>query len=62
MYCVLNMSASIIREYHDNTVNDDKTKIINTAVKLTKNDISHLEKDRSVYPSIIEIINAHRQN
>ena len=56
------MSASIIREYHDNTVNDDKTKIINTAVKLTKNDISHLEKDRSVYPSIIEIINAHRQN
>ena len=30
------MSASIIREYHDNAEDDDKTKIINTAVKLIK--------------------------
>ena len=40
------MSASIIREYHDNTEDDDKTKIINTAVKLIKNDISLLEIDQ----------------
>ena len=28
------MSVSIIREYHDNNEDDDKTKIINTAGKL----------------------------
>ena len=50
------MSASIIREYHDNAEDDDTTKIINTAVKLIKNDISLLEIDRSVYPSITEMI------
>ena len=30
--CFKDMSASIIREYHDNTEDDDKTEIINTAV------------------------------
>ena len=54
--CFKDMSASIIRECHDNTENDDKTKIINTAVKLIKNNISLLEIDRSVYPSITEMI------
>ena len=47
------MTASIIREYHDNSEDDDNTKIINTAVKLIKNDISLLEINRSVYPFII---------
>ena len=42
------MSVSIIREYHDNNEDDDKTKIINTAGKLIQNDISLLEIDRSV--------------
>ena len=60
--CFKDMSASIIREYHDNTENDDKTKIINTAVKLIKNDISLLEIDRSVYPSITEMIDPDRQS
>ena len=55
------MSASIIREHHDNTEDDDKTKIINTAVKLIKNDISLLDIDRSVYPSITEMIDPDRQ-
>ena len=32
--CFKDMSASIIREYHDKIEDDDKTKIINTAVKL----------------------------
>ena len=40
--CFKDMSASIITEYHDNTENDDKTKII-TAVKLIKT-ISHFWK------------------
>ena len=55
------MSASIIREYHDNTEDDDKTIIINTAVKLIKNDIWLLEIDRSVHLSITEMIDADRQ-
>ena len=55
------MSASIIREYHDNTEDDDKIQIINTAVKLIKNNISLLQIDRSVYPSITEMIDPDRQ-
>ena len=43
--CFKDMSARIFREYHDNTGND-KTKIISTAVKLIKNDISLLEIDQ----------------
>ena len=49
------MSASSIREYRDNTEDNDKRKIINTAKKLIKNDISPVEIDRSVYPSISQI-------
>ena len=55
------MSASIFREYHDNTEVDEKTKIINTAVKLIKNDVSLLGIDRSVYPFITEMIDPDRQ-
>ena len=59
--CLKDMSASIIREYHNNTEDDDKTKIINTAVKLIKKDISLLEINRSVYPSMTEMIDPDRQ-
>ena len=59
--CFEDMSASIVREYHNNTEADDKTKIINTAAKFIKNDISLLEIDRSVYSSITEMINPDRQ-
>ena len=55
------MSASIIKEYHDNTENDDKTKTINITLKLIKNDISLLEIDISVCPSITEMIDPDRQ-
>ena len=58
--CFKDMSTSIFREYHDNIENNDKTKIINTAAKLIKNDISLLEIDRSVYPSITEMIDPDR--
>ena len=58
--CFKDMSASIIREYHDNTKDDDKTKIISTSVKLIKK-ISILEIDRSVYSSITEMIVPDRQ-
>ena len=34
--CFKDMSASVIREYHDDTEDDDKTKIVNTAVKFIK--------------------------
>ena len=44
------MSASIIRDYHDNTEDGDKTKIINTTVKLIKNDILLLEIDQFTLP------------
>ena len=59
--CFKETSASIIREYHDNTEEDDNTKIINMAVKLIKNDSSLLEIDKSVYPSITEMIDPDRQ-
>ena len=59
--CFKDMSASIVREYHNNTEADDKTKIINTAAKFIKNDISLLEIDRSVYSSTTEMINPDRQ-
>ena len=59
--CFKDMSVSIIKEYHDNTEDDDMTKVINTTVKLIKNDISLLEIDRSVYPSITEMIEPDRQ-
>ena len=59
--CFKDPSASIIREYHDNTEDNDKAKIINAAVKLIKNDISLLEIDRSVYSSITEMIDPDRQ-
>ena len=55
------MSASIIRGNHDNTQDDDMTKVINTVVKLIKNDISLLEIERSAYPSITEMIDPDRQ-
>ena len=55
------MSVSIIREYYDNTEADDKTKIINTTVKLIKNDILLLEIDRSIYSFITEMIDPGRQ-
>ena len=60
--CFKDMSASIIREYHNNTEDDDKTKIINTAVKVIKKDISLLEISRSVYPSMTEMIDPDRQS
>ena len=44
--CFKDMSARIIREYHDNTEDDDMTKIINTAVKLIKSHIALLEIDQ----------------
>ena len=59
--CLKDMSASIIREYHDNSEDDGKTKIINTAVNLIKNDVSLLGIYRSVYPSITEMIDPDRQ-
>ena len=44
--CFKDMSVRIIREYHDNTEDDDMTKIINTAVKLIKSHIALLEIDQ----------------
>ena len=59
--CFKDMSASIIREYHDNNEDRDKRKIINTPVKLIKNDTSLVEIDRLVYRSITEMIDLDRQ-
>ena len=59
--CLKDMSASNIRQYHDNTEDDDETKIINLAVKLIENDISLLEIDRSVYLSITGMFHPDRQ-
>ena len=41
--CFKDISASIIRENHGNTEDDDKTKLINTTMKLIKT-ISHFWK------------------
>ena len=43
--CFNDKNASIATEYNDNAEDVDKTKIINTAVELIKNDISLLEID-----------------
>ena len=37
--CFKDMNSSIIREYHDNSQDDGKIKIINTAVKLVNNNV-----------------------
>ena len=42
---------SIIREHHNNKEDDDKTKIIKSAVKLIQNDIALVNMNSSLYPS-----------
>ena len=59
--CFKDMSASIIREYYDNSQDDGKTKIINTAVKLVNNNVLLLGIYRSVYHSVTVMIDPDRQ-
>ena len=50
--CFKDLIASIIREHHNNKEDDDKTKIIKSAVKLIQNDIALVNMNSSLYPSI----------
>ena len=52
MLCFKDVTASIIREYHNNTEDDNKTTIIISAVKLIINDIALVNINSSLYPSI----------
>ena len=62
MWCALKMWMQVLLENIKTTPEDnDRTKIINTAMKLIKNVISLLEIDRSVYCSITEMIHLDRQ-
>ena len=62
MWCALKMWMQVLLENIKTTPEDnDRTKIINTAMKLIKNVISLLEIDRSVYSSITEMIHLDRQ-
>ena len=61
MLCFKDMTANIIREHHENIEDDDKTKIIKSAVKLIQNDIAVLNMDYSVYPSFNGMIDLDRQ-
>ena len=50
--CFKDLTASIIREHHNNKEDDDKTKIIKSVVKLIQNDIALVNMNSSLYPSI----------
>ena len=52
MFCLKDLIAGIIREHHNNKEDDDKTKIIKSAVKLIQNDIALVNMNSSLYPSI----------
>ena len=43
------LKRTIIREHRNNKEDDDKTKIIKSAVKLTENDIALLNMNSSLY-------------
>ena len=49
MFCFKDLTASIIREYHNNKENYDKTKI---AVKIIQNEIALVNMNSSLYSSI----------
>ena len=60
--CFKDTTSSIIREYHDhNDGSDEKTRIINTAVKLIQNDIARVDLDSFCYPSISSMTDIHEQ-
>ena len=51
-----------MREYHSNDDGcDEKTKIIQTAVKLIQNDIARVNLDSSIYPSIFSMTDIDSQ-
>ena len=52
--CFKDLTASIIREHHNNKEDDDKTKIIESAVKLIQNGIALLNMNSSVYPPLMQ--------
>ena len=50
--CFKDLTDSIIREHQNNKNDDDKTKIIKSAVKLIQNDIALVNMNSSLYPSV----------
>ena len=50
--CFKDLTATIIRENHNNKEDDDKTKIIKSAIKLIQNDIALGNMNFSLYRSI----------
>ena len=62
MLCFKDSTANIIREYHENKSDDDeKTKIIKTAVKFIKNDISLAVMNKFHYPSLLQMTDLEHQ-
>ena len=59
--CFKDLTASIIREHYNNKEDDDKTKIIKSAVKLIQNDIALVNMNSSLYPSINAMTNLDGQ-
>ena len=59
--CFKDLTASIIREHHNNKEDDDKTKIIKSAVKLIQNYIALVNMNSSLYPSINEMTDLDAQ-
>ena len=60
--CFKDSTANIIREYHENNnEEDEKTKIIKTAVKFIQNDISLAVMNKSYYPSLLQMTDLEHQ-
>ena len=59
--CFKYATANIIRDYHNDIGDDEKTRIIKTAVKLIKNDIALVDLDSFHYPSVDSMANLDSQ-
>ena len=59
--CFKDLTASIIREHLNDNGEDQKTKIISSAVKLIMNDISLANLYKSSYPSIYDLTTPEKQ-
>ena len=60
--CFKDLTADILREHNQNVDDDEKTKIIKSAVRLVKNDIALVNLNSTVYPSLTDMTDENRQS
>ena len=59
--CFKDATANIIREHQENVEDDEKTKILKTAVKFIQNDIALVNLVSSIYPSVDSMVDINSQ-